>query len=522
MSTFDAIVVGGGHNGLVCAAYLARAGQRVVVLEAAAEVGGAAVTREIAAGFRVSSCAHILHQLNPQVWSDLDLERNGVVASSEPMPTIGLGADGQHLKLSPDEIQTRAEIAALSGADAERFHPLMARLRRFAGALEPLLGMSPPRLGTADWSDRSALLKLGWRVRRLGRDDMRELLRIAGSNVADLVEDTFETERLQGLLAFDAVLGTHLGPRSPTSMLTWLYRLAGEAGRALVQPVGGMGAVTQAIARAAQAAGAEIRTDTPVARILVEEDRARGVALDSGERLSAPVVVSSADPKRTFLSLLGVEHLDTGFVRRIRNLRMRGNVAKLNLALEGQPEFTGLASGDLGARLVIAPSVDYLEQAFNAAKYGEYSPAPAMEITIPSVHDSGLAPPGKHVLSALVQYAPYGLNAGWDTAKPAFEQQVLSLLGAYAPGLESLISARQLLTPFDLEREFRLTGGHWHHGELAFDQLLMLRPVPGAAQYATPLPGLYLCGAGSHPGGGVMGAAGMNAAREVIAREVGE
>lgn len=515
--SYDSILVGGGHNGLVCAAYLARAGRKVLVLEAAEQLGGGAVTRELAPGYKVSACAHILHLLHPKVMSDLKLKSHGLKLSSRSLPTVALGAEGQHLTLDGGKAR-----GALSDADRAALADWRKRMLRFAKHLQPMLATIPPRLGSGDTRDLRTLARLGWAIRSLGRDDMREFLRIGGMNVADLLEDTFESDLLRGAYAFDAVLGTHLGPRSPGSVLTLLYRLAGRGGGApgaLTLPEGGMGAVTDALATAARKAGAEIRTGSPVRRILVEDDRAAGVELEDGEHIAARSVVSNADPRRTFMDLLGPEHLDTGFVTRVRNIRMRGNAAKLNLALDGLPEFTGLDAEALGGRLIIAPDVDYVERAFNPAKYGEYSPEPVLEITIPSLHDKTLAPEGKHVLSAVLQYAPYDLKAGWEGAREAFMKTVLEVLERYAPGLGGRIVESELLTPFDLEQQFRMTGGHWHHGELALDQMLMLRPVPGAAQYAAPLSGLYLCGAGSHPGGGVMGAAGRNAASQVIARE---
>ena len=277
-----------------------------------------------------------------------------------------------------------------------------------------------------------------------------------------------------------------------------------------------MGAAVEAIAAAARAKGAEIRTEARVTRILVEGNRTTGVELESGERIAAGTVVSNADPKATFLSLLGAEHLDTGFVRRVSNLRMNGLAAKLHLVLDGLPSVPGLSPAELGERLVIAPGIDNLERAFNHTKYGEYSERPAMEITIPSIADPSLAPEGRHVLSAVVLYAPYRLKGGWDAARDTFAELAIDTLAAYAPDLPERIVARELVTPADLERDFGMTGGHWHHGDLALDQMLMLRPVPGASRYATPVPGLYLCGAGSHPGGGVMGAAGLNAAQRIL------
>ncbi len=515
--SYDSIVVGAGHNGLVCAATLAKAGRKVLVVEACDLVGGAAVTREIAPGYKVSACAHILHLLHPKVIKDLKLKSHGLKLSSKNLPTVALGTDGEHLTLTGNKAS-----GTISAADREAFSSWRKRMLKFAKHLQPMLATAPPRLGSGDRGDLRKLAKLGWAVRSLGRNDMREFLRVGGMNVADLLEDTFESDLVRGAIAFDAVLGTHLGPRSPGTALTLLYRLAGKGGGtagALTLPEGGMGAVTEALASAARAHGAEIRTGRPVRRVLVENDRAVGVELEDGTKIASQNVISNADPRRTFLDLLGPEHLDTGFVTRVRNIRMRGNAAKVNLALDGLPEFTGLDASDLKGRLVIAPDVNYVERAFNPAKYGEFSPEPVMEITIPSLHDASLAPEGKQVLSVVVQYAPYGLKEGWENGREAFAKIVLGVLERYAPKLGSRIVASELLTPFDIERQFRMTGGHWHHGELAFDQMLMLRPVPGAAQYAAPLDGLYLCGAGSHPGGGVMGAAGLNAANQVIQRE---
>jgi phytoene dehydrogenase-like protein len=392
-------------------------------------------------------------------------------------------------------------------------------MRRFAAALAPIFARTPPRLGTSDWADRWAMLKIGWQIRKLGRQDMRELLRIGGMNVFDLLEENFESAALKGALGFDAVLGANFGPRSPGTVLTLLYRLAAEAAAGasgLSQPRGGMGALCDALSKAALAAGAAIRTGAPVAHIRVEGDRACGVTLESGESIDARRVISSADPKTTFLRLLGPRHLDTGFVRRVNHIRSRGLCAKLHLALDHAPRFSGLSESGLRGRLLLAPSLQYLEHAYNHAKYGEFSAAPALEITVPTINDPALAPAGRHVLSAIIQYVPYALKEGWQSGRQRLLDTVLSLLESHAPGLRASISGAELLTPVDIEREFHISGGHWHHGDLAFDQFLMVRPVPGAAQYRTPLEGLFLCGAGCHPGGGVMGLAGRNAAQEVI------
>ena len=507
---YDDIVVGGGHNGLVCAAYLAKAGRRVLVLEASDRLGGASVTRDFVPGFRVSACAHLMGQFQSGIVRDLDLARHGLRFVAQPMVTVALSPDGRPLMLSALD---------RSAADAQAYAAFTARIHRLARGLLPILGMAPPRLGTDAWSDRRDLLRMAWSVRRLGRTDMRELLRIIGMNAYDLMEEHFESAPLKGALGFDAVLGTNFGPRSPGTVLTLLYRLAAEAGGGgplSVQPIGGMGAVADALTKAAEAAGAEIRRAAPVERILVKDDRAVGIVLASGEEIAAGAVISSADPHTTFMRLLGPEHLDTGFVRRIKHFRHKGLAAKLHLALDALPGFTGLDPAALGGRLLIAPSLDYVEHAYNHAKYGEYSQAPAVEITVPTVNDPSLAPTGKHVLSAVVQYAPYDLTGGWDAGREIFADIVVGTIERHAPGLRGLIRARELLTPVDIEREFRIAGGHWHHGDLAFDQFFMVRPVPGAAQYRAPVSGLYLCGAGAHPGGGVMGLAGRNAAHKVL------
>ena len=516
MTRYDCIVVGGGHNGLVCATYLARGGRAVLVLEAAEQVGGAAVTREFWPGFKVSAGAHLLHLMPEALIHELNLGAHGLHRVAERMPTTALSVDQAPLLI---DAANPAALEARSSADAVAFSKYSALLRRLGAALQPVFEMTPPRLGTDSWDDRLALLRMGLRLRRLGRRDMRELLRIGGMCVHDLLEEYFETQLLKGALGFDAVLGTNLAPRSPGSVFTLLYRMAaaGAAGGSLSLPGGGMGALSSALAKAAIEAGVVIRSGAPVERILVREDRAAGVQLESGEQFLAPVVVSNADPKTTFLRLLGPEYLDAGFVRRVGHLRSRGLTAKLHLALDRLPQFTGVDSSALRGRMLVAPSSDYIERAFNHAKYGEFSKAPILEITVPSVADSSLAPSGKHVISAIVQYVPYQLAAGsWDQYRGQLTEVVVNLLEAHAPGLRQSVLAAELLTPADIERDFRISGGHWHHAELALDQFLMVRPVPGAAQYRTPLEGLFLCGAGTHPGGGVMGVAGRNAAREVL------
>jgi phytoene dehydrogenase-like protein len=508
---YDAIVIGGGHNGLACATLLALKGRSVLVLEANAGVGGAAVTREFAPGFRVSAGAHLLHMMSGELLRELQLESHGLRWAGKHLPTTALALDGQPLGLD--------DLAGAAKPDAEAYRTYLARMKRFARALAPLFATIPPRLGTDAWSDRLALLRLAWQLRRLGRHDMRELLRIGGMNVYDLLEEHFESAALKGALAFDAILGTNFGPRSPGTVLTLLYRLAAESqaeSTGLALPKGGLGGLTDALARAARAAGATIRTDAMVAEIEVAADRAAGVRLRSGERFAASCVVSSADPKTTFLGLLGARHLDTGFVRRVSHIRSRGLAAKLHLALDAMPRFKGVDPSRLTGRLLVTPSLQHIEHAYNHAKYGEYSERPVMELSVPTVLDADLAPANHHVLSAIVQYAPGEIKTGWDAGRQPFIDIALATLEAYAPGLTRSVRAAELLTPQDMEREFHISGGHWHHGELAFDQFWVVRPVPGAAQHRTPLAGLYLCGAGCHPGGGVMGTAGRNAALQVL------
>ena len=517
----DAIVIGGGHNGLVCASYLGRAGYAVTVLEAADQVGGASITRPLvvsgADGFQVSACAHLLYQLHPEISRDLALEQHGLTLATTDLVSIALDVAGRLRKISGADVSGDG----LSQADVDAYRRFHTQMVRYAGLLSRAAAIRPPKLVDSDWQDKRALASLGLRMRLLGRDDMRDLLRVGAINLFDVLNETLDDALLKGALSVDGILGAHMGPRSPNTVLGFLYRRLGDVfgfnGPAL--PSGGMGAVTAALAESARSSGVDIRTGTEVERLLLEGDRACGVVLAGGERVVADLVVSNADPKTTFEHLAGFPRLETGFSRRIHNLRMKGTSAKLHLALDGLPEFTGVSPDDVGSRLLLAPEMSYVERAFDPAKYGEYSAEPVMEITVPTVHDQRLAPSGKHVLSAIVQYAPYELKAGWTSAREAFTSRLIAKLAEYAPGIGELVIGSELLTPVDIEAQFRIRGGHWHHGELSLDQFMMMRPVPGATQYATPLDGLYLCGAGAHPGGGVMGLAGRNAAREIIARE---
>jgi phytoene dehydrogenase-like protein len=512
----DTIIIGAGHNGLVCAAYLARAGRNVTVLEAAGQVGGMAATREFAPGFK-ASCAHLLYLLDQDIRKELALESHGLSLAASGLKTIALDAGGEHLSIGHD----RVSGPGISDADQAGYREYRRFMAKFAAIIGKLHNQFPPRI-TQQRGDLLTLGKLALKIRMLGRDDMREFLRIAGINIYDVLQENIANPLLKGALSLDAVLGTNSGPRSNNSVFTALHRLSGNNGGdnagALALPAGGLGAVAEALAAAARKAGAEIRTGCAVERILLDGGRVAGVRLAGGEEIRAATVVSNADPRTTIMDLLGARHVEAGFAKRIFNFRSRGNAAKLHLALDALPDFRGLSTEQLGHRLVIAPTMEYVERAFNHSKYGEYSTQPVAEIVIPTLRDPSLAPGGKHVLSAVVQFAPCKLGGGWNAGKPAFAGVIFDLLAAYAPDIREKTLATELLTPEDLAREFRVTGGHWHHGELALDQFLMMRPVPKSARYRTPVDGLYFCGAGTHPGGGVMGSAGRNAARAVLAQ----
>ena len=521
MTSFDVIVIGGGHNGLVCATLLAKSGRKVLLLEAAAELGGAARTEEFAPGFRVSSVAHILNRLHPEVVEALELEKHGLgFVLPEAIPSISLSAKDGPLTL---EGAYGESLIGASQSEAAAWKELRAQLFRYAGILKPFLTRRPPDLrGGNSPVETFALGQAALALKRLGKEDMRDFLRVILMNVADLLDEQLSDDRLKGLLSFDAVVGSHLGPRSPTSLLGLYYRLAGEIGGqpgAQLVPKGGMGEIVAAIAASAAKAGVILRKNALVNKIRVANGRAIGVVLENAEEISGHIIVSAADPSATFLHMVGSRELDTGFVRKVRNIRNHGDAAKLHLALDRPPRFSGVDPAGHRGRLVIAPSVDHVERAFNPSKYNEFSPEPVLEVTLPSLADPSLAPDGACVLSAVVQYAPYHLKQGWEAGKPKFFKSIMGMLEKHAPGIGKLTRHVQLLTPLDIEQRYRISGGHWHHGELQADQMLMSRPVFGAEGYATPIDGLYLCGAGSHPGGGVSGVPGLNAARRIMAME---
>lgn len=516
MTDYDVVLVGGGHNGLVCAHALAKSGKRVLVLESAAKAGGCAATREFSPGFSVSSCAQWLTQLSPEVIKNMNLERHGLAYAARDLASVSLAEDGDHLVLQDGTLSG----AGISQQDVAAYRDFDARMQRFSGLLAKAFSVRAPRLVESNFADRLTLIKLGLGLKLLGKNDMNDIMRIILINMYDVMQENFDHPRLKALLALDGMLGSHMGPRSPNTVFGYLYRRVGDLfgfhGPAQVR--GGMGALAGAMVASCEAAGVEVRTAAAVSRIDTEAGRATGVTLASGERISAGLVVSNVDPVTTFEKLVGYRNIETGVVRNVSKIRCKSGTAKLHLALNALPAFTGLSADLCGHRLVIAPDMDYAERAFNAVKYSEYSQSPVMDISLPTVNDPDMAPAGQHVLSAIVQFAPYEPEGGWGVHRDKFIDILLDLLERYAPGLRQQVVAAELLTPQDLEREFGMKGGHWHHGELSLDQVMMMRPFHGANQYATPVEGLYLCGAGSHPGGGVMGLAGLNAAREITKR----
>ena len=511
LDKYDSIIIGAGHNGLVCAAYLARSGQKVLVLEAADAPGGLGADREFHPGFHVS-VAHSVSHFSSKIAHDLKLASYGLDVAGNRLPTIGLGADGSHVTVD------QGALRGAGSTDDTAYQDFLRLMQRFAGALKPFWLKTIPRIGAMGLAGLMTFAQMGLKIRGLGKKDMQEFLRVASLPARDLMDEYFENELVKAALSWDGLVGAKMAPRSPNSaVLAMLYRMSEDGG--LVISAGGVRGLIDALSASAAAAGAEIRCATPVSRILVDTSvgglAAKGVQLIDGTTIEAGKVISATDPQRTFLQLVGVEHLDIGFTNQIRRLRCDGYVAKLHLALDSLPEFDGLEQ--LDGRLIIAPTMDAIEFAFDHAKYGECPEEPVMEIVIPSQHDASLAPDGQHVLSAHVMYVPYELKDGWnDAARDQMCERAIDTIAKYAPGIRKQVIHQEFLTPADLEREYRVTGGHWHHTEFAMDQLLMMRPTYGAAQYSTPIPGLFLCSAGSHPGGDIVGAAGHNAAREVL------
>jgi phytoene dehydrogenase-like protein len=526
---YDAIVIGAGLNGLVAAAYLAKAGQRVLVLERRGVIGGTVATEEVVPGFRFDTCRHDAGWLSPHIVSDLKLKRHGLemldvdASVFAPHPS---GDRNDYLLLHHDPQRSAALIRKHSASDADKWPKFADRIARLAGFLKAAYARAAPDVDAASFGDLMSLAKLGTRLRvLLGKTEMVELLRTVPMSVGELLDDWFETDVLKGVVGARGVTGILQGPRSGGTAFVLLHHQVGRpvgAFRAPAAVQGGVGSVARALAAAATAFGAEIRTGTDVARVRTQGDRAAGVVLRNGDEIAAHRVVSGADPRRTFLDLCDPTRLEPGFVRAVRNLRYRGAWAKVNLALSALPTFSALrgngAETSLRGTISISPSLAYLEHAYDDAKYGRVSERPHLEIRIPSLADPSLAPPGRHVMSIEVQYAPYHLRDGeWDDrARDALGDRVVEALASYAPDLPNAIVHRQVLTPRDLENDFALTEGHVYHGELTLDQILFMRPVAGWSRYRTPVRDLYLCGAGTHPGGGIAGGSGANAVREIL------
>ncbi|MDG1437765.1 MAG: NAD(P)/FAD-dependent oxidoreductase, partial [Emcibacteraceae bacterium] len=500
MTKKNVIIIGGGHNGLVCGTYLAKAGYSVNILEARDICGGGTAKYEFANGYSVSSLAQVVHPINPKIAKEVGLKKSG-----KAVDTISLGEDGRHLTLGLDDVSGDN----LSSDDVKAYKEFKKEFRKYAKALEPMTMTRPPRLKDMDTKDKITLAKTGWALRfGLGTSSMREFLRVGGINIYDVLNEIIDDPQIKGAIAMDAVLGHHMGARTPTTVLTYLNRLRGETYGAPTLPGAGNENVFVA---AAEKAGVKLETGVRIAKINVKNGKAVGVELASGENRTADIVISNADAKTTFLDLVGTQDLDAMFAHRIHTSRSKGNVAKLHFALSKLPDFKGLSKEDLGNRLIVAPDMRYVEHAFNHAKYGEMSENPILEITFPSVTDPSLAPDGHHVMSVSASFAPYDLKAGWDKNKSVFSHKVLSLIEKYAPGISGDVVAEDMMTPVDIEREFGVKGGHWHHGEMMIDQMFMMRPIHGTAQYNTPIDGLYLCGATAHPGGGITGIPGHNA-----------
>jgi len=517
----DVVIIGGGHNGLVTAFYLAKAGYTPLVLERATQVGGAAVTDEFHPGFRCSTLAHTAGPILPQIVHDLQLEKYGLKSITPDVCVTALSPDGRSLSLYQDVKRSAQEIAAFSQKDAAKYSEFQQSLGKISKVIAEALATTPPDIDHPSRGDLWSMLQTGRAIRKLGKKDMFRLLRWGPMAVADLASEYFETELLRATIAARGVFGTFLGPWSAGSALVLLIRAAGDphpAGSAWFA-VGGMGAITQAMASAAKEAGAEIRTSAEVIEILVKDGAATGVLLSTGEEIHATAIISNADPKRTLLRLTDPTHLSPDFVQKLQHYRGNGTVAKLNLALSGLPKFTALKNGDsraLQGRIHIGHEVDYLERAFDESKYGNFSRQPYLEATIPSLTDPTLAPEGKHVMSVYMQYAPYQLKGDWDTERNALGQTVVQTLAQYAPNLPELILTHQIITPRDLEEKYELTGGQIFHGDLALDQFFTMRPLLDWARYRTPIENLYLCGNGTHPGAGLTGGSGANAAREIL------
>jgi len=518
---YNAIVIGGGHNGLVNAAYLARAGKKVLVLERRHVLGGAAVTEEIFPGFKFSVCSYVVSLLRPEIIRELDLPRHGLEilpldGTFTPMP------NGDFLWRVNDHAKTRREIARHSRLDAEAYDEYGQAMMKMAQFVKPILSMTPPDLSRLSLKDLNKLRFLGRRFQALPAQDKYNQVQLMTMSAADFLDQWFETDVLKATMSASGIIGTFLGVRSPGTAYVLLHHYMGEidgAFRSWGFARGGTGAISNAIADAAREAGVEIRAKTSVAKIMVKNGKASGVVLENGDEISADLVSSSVDPNLTFVKMMEPRDLPEDFLEDVRRYKYRGSSGKVNLALDALPDFKCLPGpgAHLRGAISISPGVEYMERAYDDAKYGDYSRRPYIDMVIPSLTDPSVAPPGKHVLSCFVQYAPYKLKQGtWDEKREAFGDNVIDTIAEYAPNIKNIIVGRQVLTPLDLEREWGLTEGNIFQGELSLEQLFFLRPVPGWARYRTPIKNLYMCGSATHPGGGIMGAPGQLAAMEIL------
>jgi phytoene dehydrogenase-like protein len=521
-TTYDAIVVGGGHNGLVCAAYLARAGLDVVVLERRALVGGAAVTEELWPGYKVSTASYVVSLMSPKVVADLELARFGYHVYALDPAYFAPFPDGRGLLMWDEPRRAAQEIARFSRRDAAAFVEYSNTLSDLAALVRPLLLRVPPSVRLQSLTDVKEAVALGGYIGRRRRS-LGRVVDLMTMSVADFLDEYFEHPSVKGAVGFGGTIGAWGGPMSPGSAYVLLHHRIGEvAGMrgAWGFVRGGMGALSEAIAASARRSGAEVWTSSPVASIDIWGGRARGVTLADGRSLRAEVVVSGVHPKTTLLDLVDRHELPAELVEEMGHYRTRGSTVKVNMAISELPDLTampGRAPGPQHPEFVITPSIDYLERAWDDAKYGRPSSHPMVDCVVPSTKDPTLAPEGKHVATAFVQYAPYELADGtWDDHREAFGDRVLETISEYAPGFSSSVVRREVLAPVDLEDRFGLIGGNIFHGEMSLDQMFSLRPSGLIGGYTTPVSGLYLCASGTHPGGGVMGAPGHNAARVVL------
>jgi phytoene dehydrogenase-like protein len=518
---YDAVIIGGGHNGLISAAYLARAGRKVVVLERRHLVGGAAVTEEIYPGFKFSVFSYVVSLLRPEIIRDLELPKHGL----EILPlesTVTPMLNGDYLAAWSDHDETRRELLRHSWRDADAYDEYGKLMHHMAMAVKPILAMVPPDPTSMAPSDLRGMLKFANIFRSLPPQQFHALYKLMTMSAGDFLDEWFETDVLKATKSASGIIGTFMGPRTPGSAYVLLHHYMGEidgAFRAWGFAKGGTGAISESIASAAKSLGAEVRLNAPVARITSSGGRVTGVALENGDEYVAPVVVTSLDPKRSFLKLMDERDLPGDFVEDIRRYKIRGSSGKVNLALSELPELTclpGIGRHHRGA-ISISPSMEYVESAYDDAKYGNFSRRPYMDIVFPSMIDPHMAPPGKHVMSVFVQYAPSSITGGWNEQKrEAFGDAVVDAIAQFAPNIRRAILHRQVLTPAEIEATTGLTEGNIFQGELALHQLFFLRPAPGWAKFRAPMRGLYQCGSATHPGGGIMGAGGRLAALEIL------